>query len=266
MRLVAASSGRQRRGRAVTLAARRTASDTMPPSACPPSPALPPSHCCSSRTTWGTARWWSTGACLAAAASWWVDCGGPPLACCLSSALGCNCSPCRAVGRRLLTPCCPRLSTSAHPPACSCAPRATRSCPTGAAMRRRTRVGLGGRQRQRCRRCLLLLLAPPLPGAPPPAPWRAPPHLPGACARVRSFIPAAENRHVKSIVRTECALESSTDPHHFIYRDNPECQPADSAHRWAPGPKTDAPLLARVALYHYAVKSIGGWGGVVGGH
>lgn len=93
-----------------------------------------------------------------------------------------------------------------------------------------------------------------LPPATPRALGQVSPQL-SSCAPLADR--AAENRHVKSIVRTECALQSSVDPHHFLYRDNPECQPADSAHRYAPGPKTDAPLLKRIALYHYAVKSIG---------
>lgn len=39
----------------------------------------------------------------------------------------------------------------------------------------------------------------------------------------------AENRHVKSIVRTACAEESSTDPHHFYYKETPKCTPGTRA-------------------------------------
>lgn len=40
-----------------------------------------------------------------------------------------------------------------------------------------------------------------------------------------AFVTSAENTHVKSIVRCACAVESSTDPHHFLYKPNPECMP-----------------------------------------
>jgi hypothetical protein len=66
----------------------------------------------------------------------------------------------------------------------------------------------------------------------------------------------SENRHVKSVVRPACTLESSTDPHHFFYRDSPECVPVSTRHEPVPGPKSKAPVLERWALYHYAVKSV----------
>ncbi len=66
----------------------------------------------------------------------------------------------------------------------------------------------------------------------------------------------SENRHVKSVVRPACALESSTDPQHFFYRDSPECVPVNTRHEPVPGPKSKAPVLERWALYHYAVKSV----------
>lgn len=65
-----------------------------------------------------------------------------------------------------------------------------------------------------------------------------------------------ENTHVKSIVRPACALESATDPHHFYYRDNPECMPVNTRHELVAGPKSPTPVLERLALYHYAVKSL----------
>ncbi|KAL4433679.1 hypothetical protein ABPG75_000120 [Micractinium tetrahymenae] len=65
-----------------------------------------------------------------------------------------------------------------------------------------------------------------------------------------------ENTHVKSIVRCACAVESSTDPHHFLYKPNPECMPVNSRHELVLGPKSPEPALERVALYHYAVKSL----------
>ena len=36
---------------------------------------------------------------------------------------------------------------------------------------------------------------------------------------------AAENTHVKSIVRPACAVESATDPHHFLYKNYGACMP-----------------------------------------
>lgn len=113
---------------------------------------------------------------------------------------------------------------------------------------------------------------------------------------------------MKSIVRTACAVEASTDPHHFFYRATPQCMPGECAgratgsaadghaccacstgpvpchrsasancltgcahpcpagapaprsvntrHQGVPGPKSPQPVLERLGLYHYAVKSI----------
>ncbi|KAI3434496.1 hypothetical protein D9Q98_002571 [Chlorella vulgaris] len=65
-----------------------------------------------------------------------------------------------------------------------------------------------------------------------------------------------ENRHVKSVVRPACTLESSTDPHHFLYRSTPECTPVSTLHEPVLGPKSKEPVLERWALHHYAVKSV----------
>lgn len=65
-----------------------------------------------------------------------------------------------------------------------------------------------------------------------------------------------ENGHVKSVVQAACALESSTDPHHFFYRDTPECMPVNTRHEPVPGPKSRTPVQERWALYHYAIKSV----------
>ncbi|PSC67481.1 glycosyl transferase family 2 [Micractinium conductrix] len=65
-----------------------------------------------------------------------------------------------------------------------------------------------------------------------------------------------ENCHVKSIVRGACALEASTDPHHFFYKGIPDCAPVNSRHELVLGPKSKTPALERIALYHYAVKSL----------
>ncbi|KAI7840766.1 hypothetical protein COHA_005580 [Chlorella ohadii] len=66
----------------------------------------------------------------------------------------------------------------------------------------------------------------------------------------------AENRHVKSIVRTVCAEESSTDPHHFYYKETPKCTPVNTRNQAVLGPKSPTPALERVGLYHYAIKSL----------
>lgn len=59
---------------------------------------------------------------------------------------------------------------------------------------------------------------------------------------------------IKSIVNTKYALHPMTDPHSFAYI--PDYKPTDIDGNPVDGPVSDYPNVQRLALYHYATKSL----------